>query len=178
MESSMIEAGARSFVVNFLQDYIATGTLILIEDGGTVFTFEGTRKKSSLKVSLEVHNPRFYWKIFTKASLGLADAYIHGDFSVIDKNEGLLNMLMLFSSRFSKRRWWTPMFLTASAKYFYNYVVYGVREWWIPVVQTAPAKYFYNVMRKYTVTQADGNISDEHYDLACESSLIILIPPS
>ncbi|KAI3696357.1 hypothetical protein L1987_79371 [Smallanthus sonchifolius] len=69
-----------------------------------MFTFEGTKRKSSLKVYLKVHNPQFYWKvnalpvtynIVTKSDLGLADAYINEDFSVIDKNEGLLHMLML-----------------------------------------------------------------------------------
>ena len=34
----------------------------LLEEGGTIFTFEGARKKCLLKVSLTVHNPQFYWK--------------------------------------------------------------------------------------------------------------------
>ncbi|KAI3815817.1 hypothetical protein L1987_15499 [Smallanthus sonchifolius] len=114
MVPSMMEAGARSFIVKFLQDFIAIGTLILTEEGGTVFTFEeGT--------------------VVTKADLGVGDAYINGDFSVIDKTEGLQDMFTLFiinsdiqrsASGIRKRGWWTPIFLTAgisSAKYFYHH---------------------------------------------------------
>ncbi|KAK1419909.1 hypothetical protein QVD17_29345 [Tagetes erecta] len=156
MTPSLMEAGARSFIVKFLQDYIVIGTLILIEEGGTMFNFEGTMRKSSLKVYVKVHNPQFYWKIVTKADIGLGDAYINGDFSLIDKNKGLLDMLTLFivnsdvqssASRVKKRGWWTPVFLTAgisSAKYFYHHF-----------------------MRRNTVTQARNNIS-QHYDLSNE----------
>ena len=31
----------------------------------------------------------------TQADLGLADAYINGDFSFVDKDEGLLNLFMV-----------------------------------------------------------------------------------
>ncbi|KAJ0677686.1 putative cyclopropane-fatty-acyl-phospholipid synthase [Helianthus annuus] len=139
MVPSLMETGAR-----------------LIEERGIVFTFEGSKRKSPLKVYLKVHNPQFYWKIITQAELGFADAYIKGDVSFTDKNEGLLNMLMLFivnselqssASRFKKRGWWTPMFLTAAlsnAKYIYHHV-----------------------MRKNTISQARSNIS-QHYDLSNE----------
>ncbi|KAJ0677678.1 putative arsenite methyltransferase [Helianthus annuus] len=63
MVLSSMEAGARSLIVKFLQNYITLGTLILIEEGGTVFKFEGSKKESSLKVHLKVHNPQFYWKV-------------------------------------------------------------------------------------------------------------------
>ncbi|KAK1419908.1 hypothetical protein QVD17_29344 [Tagetes erecta] len=145
MVPSLMEASARLFLVKYLRDNIANATLILIEDGGTILTFEGTKHKSSLKVYIKVHNPQFYWKIVTKASLGLAEAYINGDFSLIDKYDGLLNMLKLFSSRtFKKREWWKPVFLTTSAKYIYHHA-----------------------MRRNTVTQARKNIS-HHYDLSNE----------
>lgn len=35
----------------------------ILEEGGTMFTFEGTAKKCSLKVVLKVHSPQFYWKV-------------------------------------------------------------------------------------------------------------------
>ncbi|KAK4585979.1 hypothetical protein RGQ29_023248 [Quercus rubra] len=67
----------------------------------------------------------------TRADLGLADAYIDGDISFTDENEGLLNLfLILIASRESKssilklnkrRGWWTPLIFTAalgSASYF------------------------------------------------------------
>ncbi|XP_071726492.1 uncharacterized protein [Rutidosis leptorrhynchoides] len=156
MVPSLRETGARVLVSRFLQDFIAMGSLILLEEGGTMFTFEGTKKKSPLKVYLKIHNPQFYWKIATEADLGLADAYINGDFSFVDKKEGLLNMFMIFilnrdlnstACSSNKRGWWTPMLLTA-----------GV----------ASAKYFYqHITRQNSVTQARRNIS-RHYDLSNE----------
>ncbi|KAJ0488736.1 putative cyclopropane-fatty-acyl-phospholipid synthase [Helianthus annuus] len=110
-----------------------------------MFTFEGPRRKSLLKVTIKVQNPKFYWKIVTKAEFGLADAYINGDFIVDDKNEGLLDMFTLRLCGF--RGWWTPIILTAAisnAKHYYHYV-----------------------MKKNTITQARRNIS-HHYDLSNE----------
>ncbi|XP_026387753.1 uncharacterized protein LOC113282864 [Papaver somniferum] len=153
MVPSLTETGARLFVTRFLGNFISTGSLILLEDGGTVYTFEGTKGKCHLKSVLRVHNPQFYWKIATQADLGLADAYINGDFSFVDKEEGLLDLFMIFianrdmnnSVNTSKRGWWTPMFFTA-----------GI----------ASAKYFIrHVSRQNTLTQARRNIS-RHYDLS------------
>ncbi|XP_011091266.1 uncharacterized protein LOC105171752 isoform X1 [Sesamum indicum] len=154
---SSLESGARLLVTRFLERFITTGCLILLEEGGTIFTFEGTRKKSTLKVTLRVHNPAFYWKVATKADLGFADAYIDGDFSFIDKNEGLLNFFQIFianaefntyiSKLGKKRGWWTPLLYTsmiASAKSFLKHV-----------------------LRQNTIDQARRNISD-HYDLSNE----------
>ncbi|PWA66253.1 hypothetical protein CTI12_AA328320 [Artemisia annua] len=95
MVPTLMEAGARLFLVRFLQDHIATGTLILLEDGGTMFTFEGTRKKNPLRVCVRVHSPQFYLKIVTKADLGLGEAYVNGDFSLTDNTEGLFNLIMI-----------------------------------------------------------------------------------
>ncbi|XVF28553.1 hypothetical protein REPUB_Repub15cG0039700 [Reevesia pubescens] len=85
-----------------------------------------------LEVVLKVQNPQFYWKIMTEADLGLADAYIHGDFTFEDKEQGLLNLFLIFianrqssnssaSGPNTKRGWWAPALFTASissAKYF------------------------------------------------------------
>ncbi|PHU00149.1 putative bifunctional TENA-E protein [Capsicum chinense] len=90
------ETEARLLVTRFLKSFIATGCIIPLEEGGTMFTFEGTEKKCSLKVYLRVHSPQFHWKVETQGDLGLADAFIHGDFSSVDKNNGLLNLFMIF----------------------------------------------------------------------------------
>ncbi|PWA40403.1 Mycolic acid cyclopropane synthase [Artemisia annua] len=95
MVPSLIENGARIYFARFLQDYVVAGTLIILEEGGTMFRFEGTSKKSCLKAYVKVHNPQFYWKIITNGDLGFADAYINGDFSLIDKQRGLLDMFMV-----------------------------------------------------------------------------------
>lgn len=39
------------------------------------------------------------YQVMTQADLGLADAYINGDFSFVDKDEGLLNLFMVRLSR-------------------------------------------------------------------------------
>ncbi|KAH0695180.1 hypothetical protein KY285_022277 [Solanum tuberosum] len=150
------ETGARLLVTRFFKNYIQTGCMILLE-GGTIFTFRGTDRKCSLKVSLTVHNMQFYWKVATQADLGLADAFIHGDFSFVDKNEGLLNLFMIFIANrdlkayvrtsSKKRGWWTPLLFTAalsSAKYFIRHV-----------------------SNRNTLTQARRNIS-LHYNLSNE----------
>ncbi|KAF3641179.1 hypothetical protein FXO38_21768 [Capsicum annuum] len=56
------ETEARLFVTRFLKSFIATGCIILLEEGGTMFAFEGIEKKCSLKVYLRVHSPQFHWK--------------------------------------------------------------------------------------------------------------------
>ncbi|KAK0607452.1 hypothetical protein LWI29_015298 [Acer saccharum] len=157
MVPSLMETGARLFVARFLGQYINTGCLILVEEGGTMFTFEGTGKNCHLKIVLRVHNPQFYWKVMTQADLGLADSYINGDFSFVDKDEGLLNMFMILIanrdldssvSKLNQRRgWWSPLLFTA-----------GI----------ASAKYFLrHFSRQNTLTQARRNIS-RHYDLSNE----------
>ncbi|XP_044484696.1 tuberculostearic acid methyltransferase UfaA1-like isoform X2 [Mangifera indica] len=163
MVPSLMETGARIFVARFLGHYISTGTLILLEEGGTIYTFEGTKKSCHLKTILRVHNPQFYWKVMTQADLGLADSYINGDFSFVDKEEGLLNLFMILianrdldssvSKLKQKRGWWSPMLLTA-----------GI----------ASAKYFFrHVSRQNTLTQARRNIS-RHYDLSNELFALFL----
>ncbi|PKI78588.1 hypothetical protein CRG98_000965 [Punica granatum] len=157
MVPSLMETGARLFVTSFLRRYISTGSVILLEEGGTVFTFEGSLRKCPLRVTLRINSPQFYWKVMTQADLGLADAYINGDFSFVNKDDGLLNLFQSLivnrdsdssvSKSSSKRGWWTPMLFTA-----------GI----------ASAKYFFkHVSRQNTLTQARRNIS-RHYDLSNE----------
>ncbi|EOY06147.1 Cyclopropane-fatty-acyl-phospholipid synthase [Theobroma cacao] len=160
---SFMETGARLFVTRFLGQYISTGCITILEEGGTVFTFKGSMRKCSVKTVLKVHNPQFYWKVMTEAGLGLADAFINGDFSFTDKEEGLLNLFIILiangdsnssATRLNKKRgWWTPSFFTASI---------------------ASAKYFFkHALRQNSVTQARRNIS-RHYDLSNELFALFL----
>ncbi|XP_072993259.1 uncharacterized protein [Typha latifolia] len=155
MVPSLMETGARLLVTRFLEQYISDGTVTLLEDGGTIFSFGRTSKKCGLKSVLRVHSPLFYWKIAAEADLGLADAYINGYFSFVDEQEGLVDLLLILianrdlkkasSSFVNKRGWWTPLLLTA-----------GI----------ASAKYFFrHISRQNTLTQARRNIS-QHYDLS------------
>ncbi|XP_014515508.1 uncharacterized protein LOC106773321 [Vigna radiata var. radiata] len=95
MVPSWKELGARIFVTRFLSYYVNTGCLTLLEEGGTMFNFEGTGGKGIVKSVLRIHSPQFYWKVMAQADLGLADAYINGDFSFVDKDEGLLNFILI-----------------------------------------------------------------------------------
>ncbi|XP_010532680.1 PREDICTED: uncharacterized protein LOC104808649 [Tarenaya hassleriana] len=157
MVPSFAEAAARVFVTRFMGQFISMGYVALLEDGGTVFKFGGKHPKCTLKSVIKIHSPQFYWKVMTEADLGLADAYINGDISFVDKDEGLLNMIMILianrdlnsskSNLAKKRGWWTPMLFTASL---------------------ASAKYFLkHVYRKNTLTQSCRNVSF-HYDLSNE----------
>ncbi|CAH8360258.1 unnamed protein product [Eruca vesicaria subsp. sativa] len=133
------------------------------EEGRTMFTFKGKDLRCNLESVINIHSPHFYWKVMTQADLGLADAYINGDFSFADKETGLLNLIMILiankelnsknSNLAKKRGWWTPMFITAglaSATHF--------------------LKHF---SRQNTLTKARRNIS-RHYDLSNELFALFL----
>ncbi|KAF9586853.1 hypothetical protein IFM89_039928 [Coptis chinensis] len=105
MVPSMTETGARLFVTKFLARFITTGRLTLLEEGGTIFSFEGTNMKCPLQSVLRVHNPQFYWKEYNVLQVSVA----------MD-----LPLPTLFF-----RGWWTPLFFTAgiaSAKYFLKHI--------------------------------------------------------
>ncbi|GAY46666.1 hypothetical protein CUMW_098820 [Citrus unshiu] len=75
----------------------------LLEERGTMFTFEGTRKNNHLKTVLRIHSPQFYWKIL----IANRD---------LDSSVSRLNQ---------KRGWWSPILFTAgfaSAKYFFRHI--------------------------------------------------------
>ncbi|KAM7263449.1 hypothetical protein ACFE04_001132 [Oxalis oulophora] len=155
--SSLMDTGARLFVIRFLKDFIDTGCLILLEEDGTTLTFQGTKDYCSLKSVLRVHNPLFYWKVVKQSDVGLAKAFMDGDFSFANNDEGLQNLILIIifnqqlnssASKMNKKRgWWTPVLFTAmfsSAKYFLSHV-----------------------LRKNALNQAQKNIS-QHYDLSNE----------
>ncbi|KAK6254718.1 hypothetical protein SCA6_016023, partial [Theobroma cacao] len=52
-------------------------------EGATVYTSEGNVTKCSLEAVVKVQNPQFYWKVMTEADLGLAEAFINGDFLLL-----------------------------------------------------------------------------------------------
>uniref|UniRef100_A0ACD5WL56 Uncharacterized protein n=1 Tax=Avena sativa TaxID=4498 RepID=A0ACD5WL56_AVESA len=138
----------------FFNQYISIGNLILVEEGGSVFSFGKACDKCRVKSVLQVHDPSFYWKVATEGTIGLAEAYINGCFSLVDKREGLLNILLILVANRDARRnraiarkggRWTPFHVTASLAY---------------------AKHcLRHVSRKNTATQTRRNIS-QHYDLS------------
>ncbi|GMN53351.1 hypothetical protein TIFTF001_022486 [Ficus carica] len=87
MVPSLLETGARLFATRFLRHFISAGRLTILEDGGTMFSFEEARKNARIK-------PSSKYTVTSQADLGLADAYINGDFTFVDKDEGLLNLFL------------------------------------------------------------------------------------
>ncbi|MFQ6628328.1 hypothetical protein Gotur_008302, partial [Gossypium turneri] len=158
MVPSLVETGARLFVTKFLSHFISTGSVILLENGGTMFTFEGTTKKCSLKTVINVHNPHFYWKVMTAADISLANAYINGDISFVDKRYGLLNVLMiLFANR--------GLISSSSIKTIIHYLCVDGHRFFFTAGLTSAKYCFKHFSRRNTHTQARRNIS-RHYDLS------------
>ncbi|KAE8714649.1 putative LRR receptor-like serine/threonine-protein kinase [Hibiscus syriacus] len=89
-------------------------------------------------------NPKLM--VMTDADLGLADSYINEDFSFVDKNAGLLNLVMILISNRD--------LIASNSK--------------LRKASLTSAKYFFkHVLRQNTLTQARRNIS-RHYNLARE----------
>ncbi|KAF8077485.1 hypothetical protein N665_1033s0001 [Sinapis alba] len=164
MVPSLTEKGARFLFTRFLRHFISTGCVTLYEEGGTMFTFKGKDLRCNLESVIKIHSPHFYWKVMTQADLGLADAYINGDFSFADADSGLLNLIMILIANkelnsknlnlAKKRGWLTPMFMTA--------------------VLTSATHFLKNFYRqKNTLTKARRNIS-RHYDLSNELFALFL----
>ncbi|KAJ4835349.1 hypothetical protein Tsubulata_021574, partial [Turnera subulata] len=159
MAISWLESWARHFITGFLGRFISTGCLVLQEEeGGQTFTFQGINTcKCSLRVILRVHNPQFYWKLMTRADVGILDAYIDGDFSFEDEDEGLLNLVMLLIANRDANK------SVAEVKKAWG--------WLTPVLFTAGIQsslmLFKHVMNHNSLTQSRRNIS-RHYDLSNE----------
>ncbi|XP_044968575.1 uncharacterized protein LOC123428431 isoform X2 [Hordeum vulgare subsp. vulgare] len=154
MIPSWIEAGARLLVARFFNQYISIGNLILVEEGGSVFSFGKACDKCRVKSVIQVHDPLFYWKVAIEGGMGLAESYIDGCFSVLDKREGLLNLILILIANRDERR---------------NRRIARKGFWLSPfhvIAQLAYAKHFLRqATRKNTATQTRRNIS-EHYDLS------------
>ncbi|PTQ26440.1 hypothetical protein MARPO_1664s0001 [Marchantia polymorpha] len=165
MVPSWTEYSAQQAVVAVLHKFIRTGQLQILEAGGLIHDFMGSKKDCSLKVSIRVNSPQFYWKIATRADIGLADAYVDGDFSIVGDKNGLLHFLQLIianrdinRSEFVKqtRGWWNPVFVTASVG--------------------GAVSFLRHKLRGNSLTNARRNIS-RHYDLVdhCFPCNLILI---
>uniref|UniRef100_A0A8I6X908 Amine oxidase domain-containing protein n=2 Tax=Hordeum vulgare subsp. vulgare TaxID=112509 RepID=A0A8I6X908_HORVV len=154
MIPSWTEASTRLLVARFFNQFVSIGTLILVEEGGSVLSFGKACDKCHIKSVIRVHDPLFYWKVATEGNLGLAEAYINGCFSFLDKREGLLNLFLI-------------LILNRDVRRSCRSVKKGGR--WTPlhvIARLAHAKYILReVSRKNTVTQTRRNIS-QHYDLS------------
>ncbi|KAM3298666.1 hypothetical protein ACQJBY_040253 [Aegilops geniculata] len=154
MIPSWTEAGARLLVTRFFNQYISIGNLILVEEGGSVFSFGKACDKCCVKSVIQVHDPLFYWKVAIEGGMGLAEAYIDGCYSVLDKREGLLNLILILIANRDERR---------------NRRIARKGFWLSPfhvIAQLAYAKHFLRqTSRKNTATQTRRNIS-QHYDLS------------
>ncbi|KAJ8423813.1 LOW QUALITY PROTEIN: hypothetical protein Cgig2_033069 [Carnegiea gigantea] len=164
MVPSWTEAALRHYVIRFFKHFISAGCLTLLEEGGTALTFKGSDKRCTWKSALRVHNSSFYWKVATEGDLGLADAFINGDISFVDKNEGLLNFFMVILAN---------LYLYPPASEFENRS-HGYKGGWRPIISTAAiasAKYLYQ-HEKHNCP-ARQNVA-RHYDLSNEMFSLLL----
>uniref|UniRef100_A0ACD5Y9P2 Uncharacterized protein n=3 Tax=Avena sativa TaxID=4498 RepID=A0ACD5Y9P2_AVESA len=151
---SWTEVGVRLLVARFFNQYISIGNLILVEEGGSVFSFGKACDKCCVKSVMRVHDPLFYWKVATEGNIGLAEAYIDGCFSFHDKREGLLNLILIIIANRDARR--NRSIARKGGRWRPYHVIAGL----------AYAKYFLrDFLRKNTATQTRRNIS-QHYDLS------------
>ncbi|BBN16268.1 hypothetical protein Mp_7g04870 [Marchantia polymorpha subsp. ruderalis] len=162
MVPSWTEYSAQQAVVAVLHKFIRTGQLQILEAGGSILDFIGSEKGCSLKVSIRVNSPQFYWKIATRADIGLADAYVDGDFSIVGDKNGLLHFLQLIIANRDINR---------------SEVVKQTRGWWNPVFVTAAVggavSFLRHKLRGNSLTNARRNIS-RHYDLSNELFALFL----
>ncbi|KAG0625505.1 hypothetical protein M758_2G060600 [Ceratodon purpureus] len=155
MVPTYLESAARLVVTSFFRKFIRTGYVQLFEAGGTVFNFFGDEKGSTLRTGLRILNPAFYWKIATRQDLGLADAYVDGDFTFVNQKDGLFNFLLivianrdidrLSSNQIAVKAWWSPVLLTSALG--------------------SATSYLRHAMRSNSLTNTRRNIS-QHYDLS------------
>ncbi|GBG62545.1 hypothetical protein CBR_g31184 [Chara braunii] len=157
---SYLESFAKWVVLQFLKDFIKVGHFELLEAGGSVMSFgepvtgiNPDIKITPLRCSVRVIRPAFYWKVATRADLGIADAYVDGDFTCVGDMLDLLLVLIANRDRVrapgkverSTRPWWKPPLLTA----------------WLGSAMA----YFRHMTRNNTLTMARQNIV-AHYDLS------------
>eukprot|EP00897_Mesotaenium_endlicherianum_P008430 jgi/Mesen1/7615/ME000397S06675 len=180
MVATWSQAGARVAVLAFLKGFVQQGELTIHEAGGTVIRMGsappavaaagggkagGARPQPSWpQCLLLVQSPDFYWKVATRSDLGLADAYIDGDFRCHGGSDGLLAFLLLLVANRDRgkkpgqappkpRGWWRPPLMTA--------------------VLGSAADYVRHLLRYNSLTNARRNIAN-HYDLSNEMFSLFL----
>ena len=82
----------------FSEMWITCNTVMRLKDKprkGLFFFFLVESYCSIDKIIIAIEQHLHSLQIATQADLGLADAYINGDFSLVDKDEGLQNLFMV-----------------------------------------------------------------------------------
>eukprot|EP00249_Psilotum_nudum_P021042 c27949_g1_i1 orf=349-2943(+) len=146
---------AQMVVKFFLQRFIQIGHLQIVETNGNVADFVGDKNGHPLKCILQVHRSEFYWKVATRADLGLADAFINEDFTCVNPENGLLHLFLI---------------LIANRDIHYTSVPnHKRRSWWNPLLFTAAVgsaiSYLQHLLRSNSITKSRHNIS-AHYDMS------------
>lgn len=140
---SWVQALSRSLLTAFLRKFILIGQVQIHELGGARFQFDGVEMNCKCKSTLRILRPDFYWKVLARQDLGVADAYIHGDFEFV--GDGLLNFLLILVA---------------------NRDIVEAKWWWNPLLTIGSAtSYLRHVLRPNSLTNARRNIS-RHYDLS------------
>ncbi|KAH8959005.1 hypothetical protein BDL97_06G058100 [Sphagnum fallax] len=137
MVPTYLESLSRTIVTRFLNSFIRTGRIQLLEVGGTEFDFNGNEKGCDLQCKLHIIRPAFYWKIATRQDLGFAAAYADGDFTCVDEENGLLDFFQIYianrdidrlsDNHLTKSRnkgWMVPLMWTSTLDRAISYVRY------------------------------------------------------
>jgi cyclopropane-fatty-acyl-phospholipid synthase len=134
----------------------------LLEVGGTEFDFNGNEKGCDLQCKLHIIRPAFYWKIATRQDLGFAAAYVDGDFTCVDEENGLLDFFQIFIANRDIDRL-SDNHLTKSRN----------KGWMVPLMWTSTLdraiSYVRYLLHNNSQTNAPHNIAS-HYDMVQFSS--------
>lgn len=84
---------ARASTFAFLRSFVQTGTLHVREVGGLCATF-GPGGGPAPAAMIRVLRSAFYWKLATRADLGLADAFVDGDADLEPSVKGFLELVI------------------------------------------------------------------------------------
>ncbi|KAL1937271.1 hypothetical protein VTO73DRAFT_13880 [Trametes versicolor] len=88
---ALLNTYGRSRVFSTLSRGIVKGTLIVVDDDGTYSFGQPASKETSTIVTMHVHNPRVWIRIILSNDLGVAEAYMQGEFTVSSLKD-LLNL--------------------------------------------------------------------------------------
>lgn len=204
-----VDSVARASTLAFLRQFVKVGTLHIREVGGLSITIGGGQQQQQqapppvaaapataaeacsvpeaapLSATLRVLRPGFYWKIATRADLGLADAFVDGDCELEPSLVAFLELVIAnrdhareeqrsaaeAAARASALIPQTVLGRARQAAAFYAARYSGVAT----AIVGLTGAYLKHLARSNTLAQARRNIA-AHYDLSNDMFQLFLSP--